>query len=223
MEDNVLVVGGIFDNILKGLLSNPLFATKDIRVMDLSGKLDFGRLEKADRVARALDVMREFDAGWDVAIANARTIVVDKEDMLWETKRYAHDEVDSPEPRNFHELNLAYKALFVQAERAGVNFGLIRGLKDTWGKTGVSGRTGKPTMGFTGEMKPRGQKEVTELVQINLDHRWDDDARCFTVKILEKCRLGNAVDLLGREFSNLTFPELGLTLYPESEPSEWGL
>lgn len=206
---------------LKGLKDNPLFSSKEIHVIDFSVLLDFGRIDKAERVAKAMVVMQQFDAAWDIAIANARTAVIDKEDILWETLRYAHDEVESPEPKNFHELNLQYRALIVQAERAGINLGLIRGMKDTWGKTGVSGRTGKVQMGFTGEMKPRGQKEVTELVQINLEHRWDDDEREFKVKVLEKCRLGNAVELLGQEFGNIDFPTLAMMLYPEADPSVW--
>jgi hypothetical protein len=208
---------------LKGLKSNPLFKEKDIRVIDFSKKLDYGRIPKGERVARAIEVMQEFDEAWPVALQMARTAVIDKEDVLWETLRYAYDEVDSPEPKNFYELNMQYKGLIVQAENAGMNLGLIRGMKDTWGKTGVSAKTGKPQMGFTGEMKPRGQKEVTELVQVNLEHRWDDDDREFKVKILEKCRLGNAVELMGQEYPNLDFLTLAMFLYPESEPSDWGL
>lgn len=208
---------------LKGLKENALFREKDIRVIDFSKLLDYGRIPQEERVKRALEVMNGFDEAWPVACAMARTAVVDKEDALWETMRYAHDEVASPEPKNFYELNAQYRGLFVQAEKAEMNFGLIRGMKDTWGKTGVSRTTGKPQMGFTGEMKPRGQKEVTELVQINLEHRWDEDDREFKVRILEKCRLGNAVELLGVEFGNIDFLTLALTLYPESSPEEWGL
>lgn len=207
---------------LKGLKSNPLFKDKDIRVIDCSKLLDYGRIPKEDRVRRALEVMNMFDEAWLVALKLAKTAVIDKEDILWETLRYAHDEVDSPEPKNFYELNMQYRGLIVQAEKAGINMGLLRGMKDTWGKTGVSQRTGKAQMGFTGEMKPRGQKEVTELAQINLEHRWDDDAREFKVRILEKMRLGNALRLLGKEFPMLDFPSLAMMLYPDTDESDWG-
>ncbi len=206
---------------LKGLKDNPLFKEKDIRVIDFSKMLDFGRLPKPERMVRALEAMELFDESWPVALKNARTAVIDKEDKLWETIRYAYDEVDSPTPKNFYELNMQYSGLVVQAEAASMNLGLIRGMRDTWGKVGVS-REGKPQQGFTGVMKPRGQKEVPELVQINLEHRWDNDDREFKVKVLDKCRLGNAVNLLGKEFPMLDFPTLGLMLYPESDPSDWG-
>ena len=206
---------------LKGMTSKDEFRDKDIRVIDYSAQLDWGRIEKADRVARAIEIIAGFDAAWDIALKKARTIVIDKEDKLWETIRYANDEVFSPTPKNFYEMNQDYAALIAQAEGAGINLGLIRGMKEKWGKTGVSRTTGKPSMGFTGELVPRGQKEVTELVQINLEHRWDEDDREFKVKILEKCRLGNAIELLGQEFGMFTFSDLATVLYPDTDPSVW--
>jgi hypothetical protein len=189
---------------LKGLNVNPLFREKDIRVLDLSGKLDWGRLPKKERVKRGLEVLGEFNEGWDQATKAARTIVIDKEDILWETRRYAHDEVESPEPKKFHELNLEHRALIVQAEALGLNLGFIRGMKELWGKTGqISRTTGKEQQGFTGEFAARGLKELDEQVQINLEHRWDDEERVFKVKVLDKCRLGEAITLMGEEFTML--------------------
>lgn len=205
---------------LKGLVSNDLFKDKDIRVIDLSKMLDWGRVEKEERVKRAMEVVHKFDTNWDIAIKKARTIVIDKDDALWETIRYAHDEVFSPTPKNFNELNLDYLALFIQAEAAGVNFCMVRGMKKVWGVTGYSSQ-GRKQMGFTGEEEPRGQKEVAERVQINLAHRWDNEAREFKVKILDKCRIGDAVELLGTEYPNLDFPMLGTLCYPQTEESDW--
>lgn len=207
---------------LKGLLNNKLFKKKEIRVIDYSKKLDWGKIPKEERTLRALEVMEEFDAAWPIALKKARTLVIDKENAYWETLRYAHDEVDSPTPKNFHELNLKYAGMVVQAEREGKNLGLLRDLKDVWGKIGVSQTTGKPQMGFTGEKVPAGQKFVMGLVQVNLQHGWDEDSREFIVKIMHKCRLGNAKALMGKEFPGLSFPELAMELFPESELEEWG-
>jgi hypothetical protein len=208
---------------LKGLLTrrDSPFADKDIRLIDYSGRLDWGRLERPERVKRAYDIVADFNAAWDVAIKKARTIIIDKEDKLWETIRYAADEVDSPTPKNFYELNLDYAALIAQAEANGLNLGMIRGMKEKWGKTGISRTTGKPSMGFTGEQVPRGQKEVTELVQINLDHRWEGDRGSFVTTILEKCRLGNAKELLGKEYEDLDFLTLAAELYPDAPEDVW--
>ena len=206
---------------LKGLKNNELFRHKDIRCIDYCGELNIGKLPKEDRIAQALEVMQRFQEDWDVAIRNARTLYVDKESMLWEMLRYPHDEVDSPTPKNFHELNLMYRGWIQDAEVNGRNLGMLRDTHDTWGKIGVS-REGRPQQGFTGIFKPDGQKYVPGLVQVNLEHRWDDESREFKVKILEKCRLGNAVELIGQEFGDLNFMTLALTLYPESAPEEWG-
>ncbi len=210
---------------LKGMMHKPEFKKKEVKLIDFSGRMDWGRQERPERVKRALDIFKEFEAAWDIAIKMARTIVIDKEDKFWETMRYAHDEVDSPTPKNFYELNLDYAALIAQAESNGLNLGLIRGMKEKWGKTGqrLDRQTGqmKDTMGFTGEQIPRGQKEVTELVQINLEHSWDDEEKEFKVKILEKCRLGNAKELMGKEFHNLDFMTLGLELYPDVDVDVW--
>lgn len=202
---------------LKGLPAKDEFKHKDIRVLDLSKGLDFGRLSREERVARGLEIMEEFDEQWTVGLRKARTIIVDKEDLLWETKRYAHDEVDSPKPLNFGELNLWYRALYAQAEAAGVHMGMVRGTREEWGK--LNG--GK--QGFTGRQLPRGHKEAVELAQVNLAHSWDDEAGLFTVKILDKCRLGDAASLLGKEYPGLDFEGLWGKLFPDDDYEElWG-
>lgn len=206
---------------LKGLRNNPLFENTEVRVRDYCGDLNIGKLPKEERIAASLAVLEQFQEDWDLAIQHARTLVIDKESLLWECVRYAHDEVSSPTPKNFHELNLLYRGWIQDAEINGKNLGLIRDMSDTWGKIGVS-REGKPQLGFTGKMKPDGQKYATGLVDINLEHRWDSEESLFMVKILEKCRLGNATELMGQELPNLDFLTLATLLYPDSAPEEWG-
>lgn len=220
---------------LKGLRNNPLFKERDIRVLDFSAKFNLAFVKdrtvgkdkesvearKRERSAVALEMVEAFDEGFEVALSKARTIVIDKEDALWEGMRYAHNENYSTEPKEYYELNMAYRGLFQRAESAGVNLGVIRGVKEAWGKTGVNTNTGKPTYGGLGYDVARGQKEVTELVQINLEHSWDDANRVFMTRVLEKCRLGNALELLGREFQNLDFITLATTLYPDVDPDVW--
>lgn len=205
---------------LKGLMSNDLFKSKDIRVINY--KFNPGRYkEMSDRAQLAQDELAKFEEDMDIAMGIARTIGWDKEDHVWEMLRYANNENFQAEPKSYYELNMQYRGWFQSVEEAGINFGVLRGMKEKWGKTGVNQRTGRPTYGGLGEMVARGQKEVTELVQINLSHRWDDDDREFKTRIMEKCRIGNAVELLGQEFGNLDFETLVMTLYPEVEYGEW--
>lgn len=205
---------------LKGLKGHDEFKTKDIKVIDLSRMLNFGRIDRMERVQRGVEAIGMFDEAWPIAMRNARTVVIDKEDAYWEALRYAHNEVDSPDPKSFGELNLQYQGLVAEAEEHGVNLGLLRGLKEEWGITGRD-KNGKPKQGFTGKVVPRGQKQVVEWAQVNLNHRWDDASKEFKVKILGKCRLGNAVDLLGQEYGMLDFQTLAALLYPDSDADDW--
>lgn len=207
---------------LKGLMQRPEFKSKDIRVINYYNEVNFGAMrEKKDRAEAALEALQRFREDWQVFLKKFRTGVWDKEDHVWEMIRYACNEDYSAEPKTYYELNMEYRGMFSDAEQAGVNFGVIRGMKEKWGKTGVSRATGKPTYGSLGEFVPRGQKEVEELVQINLDHRWDNEKRAFVTTILDKCRLGNAEALLGQEYDNLDFLTLASMLYPDAPEDVW--
>lgn len=203
---------------LKGLVKNELFKTKDIRVINYS--FNPGALSEDDRPKAAKDALDEFLENQALALRKARTIGWDKEDHVWEMLRYARLEAVSDRPSNYYELNLEYRSWFHDAEMAGVNLGVIRGMKEKWGKTG-SNREGKATFGSLGELEPRGQKEVPELVQVVLRHRWDSEEKEFMVKIHEKCRIGEAKDLLGEEYPGLDFPTLAEMIYPDTDPSVW--
>jgi hypothetical protein len=115
---------------------------------------------------------------------------------------------------------LQYRSWFQMAADAGVNLGVIRGMKEKWGKTGVNRQTGQPTYGSLGEEVPRGMKEVPELVQVTLKHFWTEEEG-FAVQIGEKCRLNS--DLIGKRFADLDFLELAMKLYPETAgtPEVW--
>jgi len=202
---------------LKGLVKNPLFKKKDIKVIQYN--FNPGRLDESDRPKAAAEALEQFLENQTTALQHARTIVLDKEDHAWEMLRYAKLEAVSDKPSNYYELNLEYRGWFHDAEMAGVNFVVIRGMKEKWGKTG-SNREGKATFGSLGEMEPRGQKEVPELVQVVLRHRWDAEVGDFITTIHEKCRVGDAKKLIGKEFQSLTMRELGEMVYPETAEME---
>lgn len=205
---------------LKGLKNNPLFATKEVYVRDFCSIVNVGKLAPADRIKKSIEAFQKFQEEWDFILTKVRTLVIDKESLLWEVIRYAFDEVNSPVPKNFHELNLLYRGWVHDAEVNQKNLGLLRDTHDTWGKIGVK-PDGKPQFGFTGLYKPDGQKHVPGLVQIQLEHSWNPDARGFDVKILEKCRLGSAEKLMGKTIPDLNFPLLGTLLFSESSEEDW--
>lgn len=206
---------------LAGLKKNPLFKKKEIRV--ISYNFNPGKLSEDDRPKAAQDALEQFKENQDTALTNARTIAWDKEDHVWEMVRYANLESFTGKPSNYYELNLLYRGFFHDAAMAGVNLSVIRGLKKVWGRTGVS-KEGKTQYGYTDEVEARGQGEIPELVQVVLRHRWDKDVQDFVAQIHEKCRVGNAKKLIGREFQALTFRDLGEAIYPETrdmDDSPW--
>jgi len=198
---------------LKGLVKNALFKKKEIKVIPYS--FNPGKLAEEDRPKAAQEALAEFLENQATALKHARTILLDKEDHAWEMLRYAKLEAVSDRPANYYELNLEYRGWFHDAEMAGVNFGVLRGMKEKWGKTG-SNREGKATYGSLGELEPRGQREVPELVQVVLRHRWDAEVGDFVTTIHEKCRVGDAKALIGTEHVGLTLKELGEKIYPET-------
>lgn len=200
---------------LAGLKKNPLFKKKDIRVMTYD--ISLGNYpEGEDRKKAAEDVLEKFKEQQTIALKNARTIVWDKEDYLWKLTRFARLGQNSDRPTQYDELNMEYQAYFHELEMAGVNFCALRGLKEKWGD--------KASAGGTGEFIGRGNKEVPELCQIHLAHRWDRDVKEFVTTILDKCRVGDSPkDLMGTEHIGLTFKELGVLIYPETEDTDvWG-
>jgi hypothetical protein len=101
-------------------------------------------------------------------------------------------------------------------------------MKEVWGQR-PSGNQGKLQPFATGKFEARGMKEVPELVQVYLDHKWDKVQRAFVTTIapdipgFEKCRIGPAMDLIGTEHPNLDFDTLAMMLYPETmdTPEVW--
>jgi hypothetical protein len=206
----------LFDPIgLEGLTRQPLFKDKDIRVIEY--KFNPGKLKENDRAQAAQDALGQFIDDYNVALKMARTIVWDKEDYIWEMLRYARLEAVSGRPSSYYELNQEYRAWIEEAANSGCNLGVIRGMKEKWGskkdpKTGVE----KPFS--TGTLEARGMKEIPELVQVSLDHKWVE-GEGFVIKVMEKCRLNGT--LMGQEFTDLDFTTLATLLYPETSPEDW--
>lgn len=200
---------------LNGLKKNPLFKKKDIRVIEYN--ISLGSHDADDRQEVAIEAVKRFDEQQAIALKNARTIGLDKEDYLWQLRRFAEFGAASDRPNNYDGINMAHQAMFHEVEMAGVNFCAIRGLKKKWGD--------KASAGYTGEFEPRGMPQVPELVQIQIRHRYDQDAQEFVALITDKCRVGDeSKKLMLSEHVNLTLPELGVLIYPETEdmsPSPW--
>lgn len=208
------------------LKKKPEFKDRDIRWIDYT--FNPGKLAHADRPKAALDELNRFLADYATALKNFRTVGFDKEDNVYELIRYARLEAYTDKPSSYYEINNEYKGLFHDAQLAGVNLGVIRGMKEKWG----TNDKGKPA--GLGVNEPRGQKFVSEMVEVVLAHRWDNGDREFKTMIAPpslnddegpKCRVGPATELIGTEYGSLDFETLAMMLYPETaaDMSVWGL
>lgn len=204
--------------------SHEAFTHRDIRWVEYN--FNPGKLTLADRPKAAQDELARFLENYEVSLAGARTVGWDKEDLVYELIRYARLEYFTDKPASYYEINNEYRALFHDAAAAGVNLGVLRGMKEKWGQNAKGSPVG------LGINEPRGQKFVSEIVEVVLQHRWDNEDREFKVMIAPpsqrndegpKLRVGPAVDLIGMEFGNFDFVQLALAIYPETTPDDWGL
>jgi hypothetical protein len=206
---------------IEPLLNKAEFKDKDIRWRFY----DFnpGDLPVVERPAAAKAALDQFKSDYALALLNARTIGFDKEEHVWELLRYARLDAYTDRPAKYYELNNQYRSWVSAAAKAGVNLGLLRGMKEKWGLNDNGSPAG------TGEFGPRGQKEVNEQVQLVLHHRFDLEDREFKVRIGgpegcddPKCRIGNTVSkLIGEEFGGLDFMTLAAMLYPDLTEEDW--
>jgi hypothetical protein len=218
----------------RGVVDRKEFRKKEIHIADYSEMANLGRFRDVkDRVKAAGEVLLAFREDFDTFLKAGQTGLIDKEDALWEMMRLAYHKDYSANPKDYAELNIEMVGWLSSADVAGRNLGMIRGVKEEWGITGYSSQ-GKPQRGGLGTYIPRGSGLVAEHVQIQLLHTLVEggkDCQCeekdgdnhFEAKIVGKCRVGDALELVGKTHCNLEFLDLAMMLYPDSRPDDWGL
>lgn len=167
------------------------------------------------RATAASDVWDQFVGDYRMALLNARTVLWDREDIAWELLRFASFGAHSSAPKDFGELNTEYVSLIQEAFAAGVNLGLLRGIRERW-ISKYDAAKGKMVGHNTGEMIPDGMKKVPDHVDITLNHRWDDESKSFLVRI---DKFPNS-EFRGME-AGMLFPDMALAAYPDSDPDQW--
>lgn len=205
-----------FDAYGMGRVSPALKRDKDIRIAryPFNGR-EFGTdKQKTGTAASALwDRSRD---DFDMALEKSRTILIDREDMMYEIQRYANFGAQSDAPKEYGPLYIEYGWLIQKAQAANVNLGLLRGIREKWVSKFDPGK-GKMVAHNTGEMIPDGMKKIPDLVDITLAHRWDSAAKAFITKI-EKFTNAQERD---QEYPDLTFPDMAQLAFPESSPEDW--
>jgi hypothetical protein len=154
----------------------------------------------------------------------ARTVILDKENQLYELWRYAEFGGPSDRPSNYSALYQRYAKLLNHPKSLTINFGAITDQKEKW--VTVPGKNGGPDKGQpSGEMKLAGYPNLTKVVNTELMHERVGGG-LFRVTV-GKTRGPNAAHVQDQSYggdtqeNNLTLPLLGQMLFPDSTEESW--
>jgi len=210
-----------FDKGLEGVVEEFVEAGKRIQVADYDwhpGTEDFSQ-------AYAQQLRDQVIRDYEYALANARSILVDKETDLWELFRYAEFGRPNESPKDYVKLNQRYKAFINAAKKTDVNLVLIDSMKDDWGTVGaINSTTGKRSLTKIGTQSRRGFDALDELVYVETEFArepsTDPEAPGAVFYIdVKKCRQNSA--LQEQRFESMTFSEFGTLLIPGSSIEDW--
>ncbi len=172
---------------------------------------------------QAIELRNQFEKDFEVALAHARTVIIDKETELWELYRYAENGKPKDTPLNYATLNQRYRKLLNAPKRTDINFGVIQGMKEAWDKK-VNPRNGVVGAVNSGRWERAGFKEVEGLVHINLYHAWKkgEGGAEYTVEI-GKSRGPGGQTIQGMTLTgdDVNFKTVGQMMFPESNEEDW--
>lgn len=162
----------------------------------------------------AVDLRDKVEEDFQHACQSARTVLIDKEQDLWELMRYAEFGAPNDAPRNYPALNQRYRHLINMPKSLDINFGLVEGMKDEWvSKTNV--KTGAKGAVASGNRIRAGFGELDGLVHQVLFHSGTGPST-WQVEV-GKTRGPGGHEIAGQEFPNLTFPEYAALVFPGTE------
>lgn len=195
-------------------VSKDVKAGKDIRISRYS--FNASQYDNEQEVKKAANgLWHQFVEDYANALKHARTIIWDREDMAYKLQRYSSWGKVSAAPKDYEGLYLEYVGLIQDANVAGVNLGLLRGLKEKW-VSKFDATKGKPVGVNTGDLVPDGMNKVKDHVDVMLFHRWNAEDKAYVVKI---GKFPNP-DFRGEELQ-LDFPTMASLAYPDSDPETW--
>jgi hypothetical protein len=174
--------------------------------------------DKKKMSVAANKVWEQFVADYRMALQHARTILWDREDVMWELLRFASFGEQSAAPKEYGDLNMEYVSLIQEAFAAKVNLGILRGVREEWLNKFDAGK-GKMVPYNTGKMIPDGMKKIQDHVDITLTHRWDPEGKAFATKV---GKFTNP-EYKDTEHANLDFLGMAMMAYPEIDVEEWGV
>ena len=168
-------------------------------------KIEYRFNKKTNSQEEAIAVKEQWLADYEDALNVAKTVQID-ETELWELCRFAEWGRESAKGREYGPLNGEYRGLIRDAYDAGVNLHMIQKIKEKWVND-------KPS----GEYFGMGFQQAGNIAQVNIEHSWSLDEG-FKVKI-HNCRQN--MSLAGQEYPELTWAELGMLVFPETDEGSW--
>lgn len=204
------------DQGLEGVVE-PFTKTKDIYIADYDLGLEPDAVFDQDM---AIAVREKWLEDFVQALKVARTIVWDRESDLFGTI-LSYAEFGDPKtgtPKDWDALKGFERKMIAMAKaKAGLNFGIIRGLRNEW-VSKVNPSNGRKGITQSGERIPAGMEEVDALVHINLHHKFENGV--FSVSC-SKSRGPGAGAVQGETFENCDFKTLACLIFPDSTDADW--
>lgn len=203
-----------FDKGLEGVVE-PYAGTKDIYVDEYEWAPAPGAEMEQDE---AIAIRDKFTENFEYAVQHARTVVWDKENDVWDLFKYAEF---GPEragaPKNWESLKQRVRRLINMPKATDINFGLIQGMRNEW-VSQVNKRTGAKGITRSGNRVRAGMEDVESLVHVNIEHIRENGV--FSLHV-GKSRGPGSRDVQDQTFTNLTFPDFAMLVFPDSEPETW--
>lgn len=205
------------DQGLEGVVES-YAATKDIYV----ATYDIGQtIGESFTHSKACESRDKFIEDFEHAISHARTIVWDRETDVYDLFQYAVNGTDdaygAATPKDWDKLKGQIRRMIAMAKASDVNFGLIQGMRNEWVPQ-VNKKTGAKAAGQSGKRIAKGMDDIDALVHTNLFHERNGTDFSITVG---KSRGPGGYACQDQTFENLSFADLAMLIYPDSEPEWW--
>jgi len=127
------VVVQTLDQGLEGVVGRYVRAGKEVRVANY----DLGYTTDEYTQELAVEARDKFEADFDVAVKNCRTLIWDRESDMYDLFVYAEfgakeraDQFSAAPPRDWDKLKGRIRRMIAIAKAHDVNFGIIQGLRD---------------------------------------------------------------------------------------------
>jgi len=157
-----------------------------------------------------------------VGHAEVRSIVIDTDTDLWETRRLAQWGRESSVPDQYGALNKDMRNLYDAVMATDKNLVVVSEMSKKYIKKIVRVRGVEREIGeWDGSYEPKGWGNAGYKVEMNLEINFDPEEKEFTTKVVN-CGI-NAL-LAGNEYEGLenNFPGVATEVFPDTDMDYWG-